>query len=79
MYHFEFKKWVLSRLYDWLTFLYLAVSALVLFIFHDWLFSLNLLEIILLCILGGSIGGAIWTIPEKKFLIRRKRENRQLQ
>ena len=71
-----FWQWLLSHLYDWLALLYFISATVLLFIFHDWLFSLNLLETILLCMVGGSIGGIIWGIPQWESIIKRKIANR---
>ncbi len=70
------KGWLLSHLCDWLALLYFILATILLLIFHDWLFSLNILETILLCLVGGGMGGTIWGIPQWKSIIKRKISNR---
>jgi len=66
------RKWLFSYLFDWIALGYFIILAIGLFIFREWLFSLNLLEIVLLCISTGSFGGIVWGIPHWKYLIRRR-------
>jgi hypothetical protein len=60
--------------------IYFIIIAIILFIFRKWLFSLNFLEIALLCVLAGGLGGFICGIPEWIIVIKARRgrtRNRQ--
>jgi hypothetical protein len=59
---------------------YFIILAIIIFIFRKWLFSLNFLEIILLCVLAGGLGGFIWGIPKWIIVFKARRDrtrNRQ--